>query len=215
LSLLAYFFFVFFFYQLPPKIDPYLANKQAFHFSCLFDLVIYPGLFFLSNFILFLAIRKHIILRSILAASFGVLLSIARFLEVPVIIDPVYFFVLSTSFAGILGVYRGDYFADTSRGIKVFNDVTEKLIDYARDGYKYLLGRAFQAWLALGASLGVSMSILFRQGYDDPHSKFTALKMLIGFIGISGAIALWVIIPVLNGIATIQDELRSLKIENY
>lgn len=212
LSLLAYFFCTFFIYQLPLRIEPSLVSRQPFQYLSLLDLTIYPGFYVLSNLVLFFIIRKHIVLRAIIAAFFGIVLSIVRFLEAPGIIDPVYFFVLSTSFAGVLGAYRGDYFADKLTDIREFNDITEKLIDYIRDGYKYLLSKAFQGWLGLGASLGVSMSILFRGGYEDSHLKFMALKMLIGFIAISGAIGVWVIIPILNGIVNLQDHLRSLKI---
>jgi hypothetical protein len=55
------------------------------------------------------------------------------------------------------------------------------------------------------------MSILFRGGYDDPHLKFMALKMLVGFIAISVAVGIWVAIPILNGIVSLQEHLQSLK----
>ena len=88
------------------------------------------------------------------------------------------------------------------------------VIDHLRDGYKYILGKAFQGWLGLGASLGVSMSILFRGGFEDPHLKFMALKMLVGFICISLAIGFWVGIPMLNGMVRIQESLHSLKLKD-
>jgi len=192
-------------------IEPHIVNKAPFQVGCLLDLAIYPGFFILPNLVFFLNIRKHIILRAFIAVFLGTLLSIIRFIEAPGIIDPVYFFVLSISYAGVIGAYRGDYFSEALIGIQEFDDITEKLLDYIRDGYKYLLGKAFQGWIGLGASLGVSMSILFRGGYEDPHLKFMALKMLIGFIAISGAVGLWVAIPILNGIVNLQEHLRSLK----
>ena len=211
LSALAYFFSAFYIYQLPLRIEPFIVNKSPFQVGCLLDLAIYPSFFILSNLVFFLIIRKHIILRAIIAVFLGALLAIVRFIEAPGIIDPVYFFILSTCCAGVIGAYRGDYLSEALTGIQEFDDITEKLLDYIRDGYKYLLGKAFQGWLGLGASLGVSMSILFRGGFEDTHLKFLALKMLIGFIAISGAIGLWVAIPILNGIVNLQEQLRSLK----
>ena len=211
ISALAYFFCAFYIYQLPLKIEPHIVNKGPFQVGCLLDLAVYPGFFILSNLVFFVIIGKHIILRAIIALFIGAVLSFIRFIEAPGIIDPVYFFVLSTSYAGVIGAYRGDYFSEALIGIKEFDDITEKLLDYIRDGYKYLLGKAFQGWLGLGASLGVSMSILFRGGYEDTHLKFVALKMLIGFIAVSGAVGLWVAIPILNGIVNLQEHLRSLK----
>jgi len=212
LSVLAYFFCAFYIYQLAPRIEPCVINKAPFQPARLLDLAVYPGFYILSNLVFFIIIRKHIVLRAIIALFLGIILSIVRFIEAPGIIDPVYFFILSASCAGVLGAYRGDYFAEKLVEIQEFNDITEKLIDYIRDGYKYLLGKAFQGWLGFGASLGVSMSILFRGGYEDPHLKFMALKMLIGFIAISGAIGLWVAIPILNGIVNLQEHLRSLRV---
>lgn len=211
LSVLAYFFCAFFIYQLIPKIEPCVVNKVPFQFGCMLSLTFYPGGYILSNLLFFLILRKHIVLRAIIALFLGIILSIIRFIEAPGIIDPVYFFILSTSCAVVLGAYRGDYFAEKLGEISEFNNVTEKLIDYIRDGYKYILGKAFQGWLAFGASLGVSMSILFRGGYDDPHLKFIALKMLVGFIAISVAVGIWVAIPILNGIVSLQEHLQSLK----
>lgn len=210
LSALAYFFCAFYVYQLPLKIEPCVVNKATFQVGCLLYLAIYPGIYILSNLFFFLIIRKHIVLRAIIAVFIGIVLSIVRFVGAPGIIDPVYFFVLSTSYAGVLGAYRGDYFSEALIGIQEFDYITEKLLDYIRDGYKYLLGKAFQGWLGFGASLGVSMSILFRGGYEDPHLKFMAFKMLIGFIAISGAVGLWIAIPILNGIVNLQEHLRSL-----
>jgi hypothetical protein len=211
LSVLAYFFCAFYIYQLLQRIEPCVVKKMPFQVGWLVDLAIYPAFYVLSNLVFFLIIRKHIVLRAIIAVFLGVILSIVRFIEAPGIIDPVHFFILSASCAGVLGLYRGDYFSETLIGIQEFNDITEKLIDYIRDGYKYLLGKAFQGWLALGASLGVSMSILFRGGYEDVHLKFMALKMLVGFIAISGAVGRWVAIPMLNGMVNIQEHLRSVK----
>ncbi len=140
-------------------------------------------------------------------------MAIVKFSQSPRIIDPVYFFLLSATCAIVIGLYKGSYFDEQFNKITNFNQATEKLVDYIRDSYKYLLSRLFQGWLALGASLGISMSILFRYGYDNSELKFLALKMLIGFICISVAVGYWVAIPLLNGICTIQEKLESFKIE--
>ena len=210
ISLLAYFLFVFVVYQLPPKIEPYIVQGNSFDYRCFYDLALYPLYYVLLNLLISIVLRRHIVFRAIIAVILGIMLSIAEFFQTPGIIDPVYFFVLSTSFACVLGVYKGACFSEMLEDINEFNAITEKLIDYIRDGYKYILGKAFQGWLGLGASLGVSMSILFKNGYEDPHLKFMALKMLIGFIFISIAVGLWVGIPMLNGIVGLQEHMNSL-----
>ena len=112
-----------------------------------------------------------------------------------------------------IGVYRGQYFYDQLNEIKSHNSTTDKSLDYLRDGFKYILGKVFQGWLALGASLGISMSILFRSGFDDPHLKFVAIKMLIGFIGISFGVGYWLALPMLNGMIQVQEKLKEINPE--
>jgi len=162
----------------------------------------------------FLILRKKLVWRGILIIVSGIIISVVSFIffEATGIIDLVYFFIIAVACATVIAIYKGEYLNEQLKKITSFNIITEKSLDYTRDGYKYLLGRVFQVWLALGASLGVSMSILFRHGFDDPALKFMAAKMLFGFIGISLALGYWVAIPLLNGIVDVQETLNSLKI---
>ena len=98
----------------------------------------------LLNLLISIIFKKHVIFRAILAIILGIVLSIAKFIQAPGIIDPVYFFILSTTFACVLGVYKGACFTEMLKDINEFNEITEKLIKYVRDGYKYILGKAFQ-----------------------------------------------------------------------
>jgi len=216
ISVLIYFFFVFIIYQLPSKIEPCIRHGNGLSFTAILNLAALPAYFTLGNLIFCFILKRKIILRTILAGS-GIILGIGKFIQAPGIIDPVYFFIISTTCAGVIGGYKGTYLDEQVEKLNHVNKLdkaTEKFIDYIRDGYKYILGKAFQGWLGLGASLGVSMSILFKSGYEDPHLKFMALKMLVGFILISFAVGYWVAIPMLNGIVSIQEILHSLKSKN-
>lgn len=208
---LIYFFFGFIIYQIPTIFEACVKDGKTFSSEYIFALVILPTFFITANLLFLLFFKKHVILRAALAAVSGIVMAIAKFLQAGGIIDPVYFFLLSATCGIILGLYKGAYLEEESNKINNFNEVTRKLIDYLRDSYKYLLGRLFQGWLALGASLGVSMSILFKGGYDDQHLKFMALKMLTGFACISLAAGYWIAVPLVNGMLTIQEKMQSLE----
>lgn len=213
-SLFIYFLIVFFIYNLPYAIAPCILTHESFLFSKLYEKSFLPIIFILLSMLLTIVFRKHILLRAIIMIFLGVLLAIGQFAITPGIIDPVYYFILSATCAGILGFYKGRYLFEEAEKISVFNHITDKILDSVRDAYKYILGKAFQAWLGLGASLGVSMSILFRNGYTDIGLKFMALKMLLGFICISIAIGYWIALPTLNGIVFIHEKLSDFDIEN-
>jgi hypothetical protein len=137
----------------------------------------------------------------------GIIISIIIFFRSPGIIDPVYFFVISTACAGTIGLYKGEYLFNQLNKVDMSQPFSDKALDYIRDAFKYILSKVFQGWLALGASLGVSMSILFREGFDNVHLKYVALKMLIGFVGISLAVGYWVAVPMVNGVLLTQEKL--------
>ena len=208
---LIYFFLGFIIYQLPMIFEACVKYGEPLSFKYIFALVILPAFFIAANLLFLLFFKKHVILRAALTALSGIAMAIAKFLQSHGIIDPVYFFLLSGTCGVILGVYKGAYLDEEVNKISSSNEVAMKLIDYLRDSYKYLLGRLFQGWLAIGASLGVSMSILFKDGYDKPHLEFMAMKMLIGFACISLASGYWIATPLVNGILTIQEKIQSLK----
>ncbi len=210
---LLYFFLGFISYQLPMIFETFVKSSKPLPIGSILDLFFLPTFFVAANLLVLVVFKKHIILRAALVAVTGIIMGITKFSQVAGIIDPVYFFLLSAACAVIIGVYKGAYLDEQLSKINHLDEITEKLIDYLRDSYKYLLGRLFQGWLALGASLGVSMSILFKDGYDDPHLKVIALKMLIGFAFISLAGGYWIAVPLVNGVLTIQEKLQSLKVK--
>ena len=165
------------------------------------------------NIISLLILKKYLIVRGIITILSGITLSFIRFISAPGIIDPVYFFILSIACAAVTVVHKGAYLNEQLDSISQLDPIPDKVIDNLRDGYKYLLGKLFQGWLALGASLGVSMSILFKGGYNDPHLKFMAIKMLIGVVGVTIAFGYWIFLPLLNGIASL-DELLITKFKS-
>jgi hypothetical protein len=217
IAVLIYFFLAFIIFRLPMMIKPLMKNGNLPSLAQILQLVDLPTVFLFSNLLAYAIFKKHIILRVVVIILVGVVIAIVQFVRAPGIINPVYFFILSSTCAIIIGLYKGAYIDEQFQKITNYNEVTEKLIDYLRDSYKYILGKAFQGWLALGASVGISMSILFRGGYEDVHLKFMALKMLVGFIFISVAIGYWIAVPMLNGILSIQEKLQHLKVEknNY
>ena len=213
-SLFSYFFLVFIIYQIPSKMEPYIRLGNPVQFKIFFDMAILPLCFILVNLQFYFILKKHLVMRTVIMLISGIIMAIIKFIQAPGIIDPVYFFILAATCSVILGVYKGAYFDEQLKRVNKYNEVTIKLIEYIRDSYKYLLGKAFQGWLGLGASLGVSMSILFKNGYQDLHLKFLALKMLIGFICITVAVGFWVAIPMINGIVTVHESLYSLEEKN-
>ena len=209
-SVLCAYFFFFLIYKFPEKIEPYFMSGRIPSFEFVYDVFI-PLCFVVINILFYVVFTRYLFVRVGLVVLSGVAMAVASFIQTPGIIDPVYFFIMATSCAAVIAMYRGSFLDEELDNISEYNDITEKLIEYLRDGYKYFLARAFQAWLALGASLGVSMSILFKDGYADPHLKFIALKMLLGFICVSFAIGFWVAIPMMNGIVSVQELLFNLK----
>jgi len=210
---LFYFFVVFIIYQLPEQVEPWIRFGLPFQYSCFLELIALPGSFVLINLIVYFTLRNHLILRIGIMVISGIGMAAIRFIKAPGIIDPVYFFVLGSTCAIIIGIYKGAYLDEQLKKISGNNEATLKLVEYIRDGYKYILGKVLQGWLGLGASLGVSMSILFKGGYNDPHLKFMALKMLMGFIGISIALGIWAVVPMLNGVVSVQESLFSIGVE--
>ena len=100
------------------------------------------------------------------------------------------------------------------KDINEFSESMGALLESIINSFRYFLTRAFQGFLALGASLGVSMSILFQEGFVNPDLKFSAIKMLLGFVLIALALGLWIGIPMLNGIVQTQQKLLALTLTN-
>jgi 4-amino-4-deoxy-L-arabinose transferase-like glycosyltransferase len=210
ISVLFYFIVILIVYQLPSKIEPSIRFGIPIQYRCFPEVGLLPAGFILVNLIFYFLLKSHLVERMGVMVISGIAIAIIRFVQAPGIIDPVYFFILCATCAIIIGLYKGLYLDEQLKKIKEYNEATIKLVEYIRDEYKYILGKLFQGWLGLGASLGVSMSILFKGDYNDPHLKFMALKMLLGFIGISIAIGIWGVVPMLNGIVSVHESLFSI-----
>ena len=214
-SVLSYFTVILLLYQAVFDIEEYVNRHDLsfVSFKWLSQTHLFPLLFFLINWFLLIIFSKRLLARSIAMILIGIMISIVRFFWTsPNVLDPVYFFVTSTICAGTIFFYKGQYFENELKLVKVYNNKNEKLLDYISDGYKYFLTRLFQGWLAFGASLGVSMSILFRSGYDSRHLKYVALKMLVIFIGTSFGLGYWVALPLLNGLMAMNEKIRTIRI---
>ena len=138
------------------------------------------------------------------------LLAFYRAAVVPGIIDPVNIFIMTGTCALILVIYQTRFLEERLDSISAPSESCNSALEQISDAYKLLLNRSVQAWLAVGAALSVSMSILFRQGWTEISLRFTAVKMLVGFMGISLAVVIWGIIPMLNGLVAVNDKTLSL-----
>lgn len=80
-----------------------------------------------------------------------------------------------------------------------------------RDSASGLLKTSISAYLALGASIGVSMTILFGQGdrgmWGDPGVQLNALRLTSGFVTISLGLLIWFLRPYLEITELIRDQL--------
>jgi hypothetical protein len=214
LVVIGYFTGLLAFFQAVPSLlsKVFLNGLESEYF--LLDVFGWPLSFLIVNILFLILIKQQILLRGILMILSAISIFAVRFIFfAPGIIDPVYSFIISAACAGVIGIYRGDYLAGKLDLIAERNmDVcTEKMMEYIRDSYKFLMRSTLQAWLALAASLGVSMSILFRQGYEDINLKYLAMKMLAGFMGISFAIGYWVALPLSNGLLDCIGVLDKMK----
>jgi hypothetical protein len=134
-----------------------------------------------------------------------VLLSLS-FLDAYGMIDSVFVFVITTTCAVTIAVYRGEYLCDQFERATREGTATPRALDLLLTAYSMLLKRGFQAWLAFGAALGVAMSILFRAGYQGMDRHLGGLEMLLGFIGISVGLGYWVFVPLANGLLAVHEE---------
>ena len=179
----------------------------------LVDVFAYSTAFVLINMFLFAPLKERLLLRAALIIVSAMVLAAIRYHHHPGIIDPVWFFIMSTACAFTIVLYRGDFLKEQVAEVTkyVYDPASEKMLDYIRDSYRFMLRSAFQAYLALGASLGVSMTILFRQGYEDVSLKYMAIKMLAGFVGISFAFGYWVGLPLGNGLLECHYVVKDMK----
>lgn len=206
IAVIFYFTVVLVMYFIPFDIETYLLENKGPDWNNFLNVYLWPTLFFVVNLLLLFLIRSKIIVRTFLMVIIGLFLAYGRFIvtQSPNIVDPVYFLLISASCAITIAMYKGDLLNSTLDKMNKRRLENAKILDYLRDGYKYFLGKLFQGLLALGASLGVSMTILFKDGYKSPHLKYVAAKFIIGYIGICFGTLYWIGIPMLNGIVAVQ-----------
>ncbi len=208
---LVYYALVFIVFESPQVLEFFIFKEKEID-SILQNIFLLPIAFCVFNVMMFFFMKPKLLLRGIFMILSGVAISIIKFMESPGIIDSVYFFVLSASCAFTVFFYKGNYLIEQLAFVNSYDSISKSKLEYLRDDIKYVLGKSIQGWLAFGASIGVSMTILFKDGFDEPQLKFSALKMLIGFIGISFGYGFWIAVPLLNGIVLAHDKMNELLI---
>jgi hypothetical protein len=84
----------------------------------------------------------------------------------------------------------------------------DERLTYVREELNRFLKLATTAYTALAASIGVSMTILFREGalaWGDFETLVRALGMTLGFASVSLGLLLWVIKPYLDTFLDVRD----------
>lgn len=113
--------------------------------------------------------------------------------------------MVSTLFDDLLGtVARANESSDF--------DVRKEILAFVRAELDRLLRVGAQTFLALGASVGVSMSILFRGGEPTWRNEVyltRAATMIVGFGAVGLALAIWLFRPYLGSFARIRGSYES------
>lgn len=81
-------------------------------------------------------------------------------------------------------------------------------IEGVKDGLWNLVRLLIQGFLSFAAITGVTMSILFREGFSDPELKMTAIQMTSGFLLSSLSLYMWVVIPIMRRIRITNTLMR-------
>lgn len=207
-SVLSYFALVLIIMPAPLVIESVVNDKLTFGY--IFEIIVWPMSYVLFNALIFSIMKTKLIRRGIIMVISGMAISFIKVYKSPGIIDPVYFFLASSFCTLTIGFYKAEYLYKQLNSISYLNPANMKLIEYLRDMFKYLLGKFVQGLLAFAASVGISMTILFRSGWDDPQLALTGIKMLLGFIGISIGVTYWTAIPLFNGIFESQEKMGLL-----
>jgi hypothetical protein len=127
------------------------------------------------------------------------------------IINIVWFLVLTLAHAGYLLV--SDLYATMSLVIEGAADcqdteLTREVLSDIRSEFNHFMKLAVQGLLALGASLGVSMTILFREGkvaWDSPEHQNNAARMVVGFAVVAVGLFFWVGRPYLQSFMSVRE----------
>lgn len=213
IAVISYFGFILFLYQITGRLKYFAHNPDKIFSETIFSELSRAIIFVAFNLAVHVILKRKIVLRCALIVTSGIVISVHKFLISPGIIDPVYFFVISAACAGIIGLYKGAFLKEEIEDIELYEygPAIEKIIDYIRDSHKFIMRSCLQAWLALAASLGVSMTILFRGGWESTDLKYQALKMLAGFAGISFALVYWVALPFATQLFDCHQIIKKIK----
>jgi hypothetical protein len=127
------------------------------------------------------------------------------------IINLVWLFVFSSA---LLGYYlHSALYAAESEVIRYVRQLTDRAerkeaLGIVREELNKLLRLGVQAYLALGASVGVSMSILFNRGADawrDTDFQINAGRLLIAFFLVTIGFLFWVLRPYLETYTSVRS----------
>lgn len=126
------------------------------------------------------------------------------------IINIVWFVIFSGALAAFLLVSE---LVDSIGGVVAAavksNDtiLAQEVLKDIRKEFNGFMKTAAQAFFALGASLGVSMSILFKNGAESwriPQYQVSAARMVVGFLLVALGLLIWVARPYLLSFLTLR-----------
>jgi hypothetical protein len=190
-------------YLLSRNIVPIIIGGayHRFFYSNIQDAIATIGISQICQFICLLLINKSFNrVLVIILVQFASLFLIQIFIGFG-IINLVWFFIFSASTGGLLtmnDIIRHIEFKIDN--ILQKNLPKEEIKDYYQDLGMYTK-IVLQVFLALGASLGVSLSILFKDGntiWDNNDYLSSAFSMVISFVLISLGLVMWILKPYLN-----------------
>jgi len=86
---------------------------------------------------------------------------------------------------------------------------SREVLNSLLDEYKYLVTKVVQIGLAVGATTGLSMTILFRQGWDDPDVKLNSVRIEVAFILFALALGIFVGVPSFRAVKKVYTALAA------
>lgn len=211
LFIVIYFNFAFFIFitvwYIHSKI---LTNKLIFYNNGYQYSLLIISLILLLQFVL-MVYSKELFYKMFFPALVNIFLAplIFFFLKLS-IITTVWILIFSISLVGL--IYITAAFSSISNILSTSEELEyEKrfeALDMVKEDQNRLLKISLQAALALAASLGVSMSILFQGGalkWDDPTIVLSSMNMVIAFASIVIALIIWMFKPYLHNFILIRN----------
>lgn len=122
------------------------------------------------------------------------------------------FFIANTAIFGSVGVV-----INRSADANASTEIRLKLLELAHAQINGLLKTGISALLALGGSVGVSMSILFHNGssaWSNRSYQLNAIELVIGFCLVALGVGIWIMRPYLQCLQRIQEILSHADFNN-